>query len=222
VIGFCRRPHDREAPIQRGLAAYQRADYTTALEEWSAAAANCDPEALYQLGLLYARGHGVLANLADAAHYYLQAAKQGHAEAQYQLGLLHFGGTRGDQSSGCAKWHGAAALQNRKLLFPNGLDVPLDSSEALRWSRAAAEQGMAKAQAVTGLIYARGFGCERDYLEARRWYLLAAAQGNAAAELGLGVLYANGLGVETDLVTAASWYEKAAEKGNDGRRRRSR
>ena len=59
-----------------------------------------------------------------------------------------------------------AAEDNRQLLFPNGLEVTQDPAEALRWSRAAAEQGHAEAQANTGLIYARGIGCEPDYVEA--------------------------------------------------------
>ena len=75
MIGFGKR-RDPEGAIGRGLAAYERADYAAALEEWLAAAANHIPEAFYRLGLLYARGHGVLANRADAARYYRQAAER--------------------------------------------------------------------------------------------------------------------------------------------------
>ena len=222
VVGTCglARPIPRWS--EAGTA-YERADYRCRLQGVVSAPRSAgDPEALYRLGLLYARGQGVLANLADAAVWYRRAAEQGHAEAQHQLSLLHLDGYRaqaidGPSRDGTERLPSAtptAADDNRKLLFPNGLDVPQDPAEALRWSRAAAEQGIADAQANTGLIYARGIGCERDYREARRWYQLAAEQGSAAAELGLGILYANGHGVEKDLATAAGWYEKAAEKGN--------
>jgi TPR repeat protein len=177
-------------------------------------------EAAYQLGRLYACGHGVLASLADAAAYYRRAAEGGHAEAQHQLSLLHLNPHQSRRSS-FVQWYGAAAEQdhetaerNRQLLFPNGVELPQDTDEALNWSRAAAAQGIADAQANIGLIYTRGVGREPNYEEARRWYERAAEQGSAAAELGLGILHANGHGVEIDLPAAASWYQKAAEKGN--------
>jgi TPR repeat protein len=203
VIGHwqirARRP---DAAAERGREAYARADYAAALKEWSRAGSAGDPEALYQLGLLYARGQGVLPNLADAAVCYRRAAEQGHAEAQHRLSLIHVTGYPVNRSWTFEKWYRTAAERdetaaedNRQLLFPNGLEVTQDPAEALRWSRAAAEQGHAEAQANTGLIYARGIGCESDYVEARRWYQLAAEQGSAAGELGLGILYANGHGV---------------------------
>jgi TPR repeat protein len=199
VLGVFARAHP-EAAVERGREAYERGDYAAALKEWSQAAASEDPEASYRLGLLCARGHGVLANLADAAAWYRRAAEEGHAAAQHQLSLLHLDGYRA-HASNFARWYGSAAKRdpeaaddNRTLLFPNGFDVPPDPAGALRWSRSAAEQGIADAQANTGLIYARGIGCEHDYREARHWYSLAAAQGSAAAELGLGILYANGHG----------------------------
>src|SRR5271156_4985199 len=137
--------------VERGGEAYERGDYAAALKEWSAAAGTGDPEASYRLGLLYARGHGVLANLADAAVWYRRAAEQGHAMAQHQLSLLHLDGYRA-HASNFARWYGAAAKRdpeaadhNRALLFPNGFDVPQDPAGALRWSRAAAEQGIADA-----------------------------------------------------------------------------
>src|SRR5207249_5384354 len=86
------RKHRRHHPptaAQRSVAAYERGEYGAAFKEWSELAAAGDLEALYRLGQLYARGHGVIANLADAARCYLGAAEQGHAEAQYELGLLH-------------------------------------------------------------------------------------------------------------------------------------
>jgi uncharacterized protein len=211
----------RKSAVERGGEAHARGDYAAAFREWSVAASAGDPEGSYRLGLIYARGHGVIANFADAAANYQRAAEQGHAEAQYQLSLLYLADSRADLPTSFARWYRAAAEcdkeaaeRNRALLFPNGLNVPPDAAAALHWSRAAAEHGIADAQANTGLIYARGVGCERDYQEARRWYELAAAQGSAAAELGLGILYANGHGVEKDLATAASWYRKAAEKSN--------
>jgi hypothetical protein len=108
----------------------------------------------YRLGLLYARGHGVVANLADAAGWYRRATEQGHAMAQHQLSLLHLNGYRAHASS-FARWYGSAtkrdpeaADRNRALLFPNGFDVPQDPAEALSWSRAAASRGSRKRRPI--------------------------------------------------------------------------
>src|SRR5439155_14758349 len=104
-----RRPHHAQTAAQRSGAAYERGEYGTAFREWSELAATGDPEALFRLGRLYARGHGVIANLADAARCYLGAAEQGHAEAQYQLGLLHLGRQRDGGLAGIEAWYQAAA-----------------------------------------------------------------------------------------------------------------
>ena len=74
MIGFRKLGYQPESAVERGRDAYARADYAAALREWSAAASAGDPEALFQLGVLYARGHGVVVNLADAAAYYERAA----------------------------------------------------------------------------------------------------------------------------------------------------
>src|SRR4051812_6594004 len=156
--------------------------------------------------MAYARGEGVIRSMPDAVVWFRKAAERGHAEAQYHLGLVYLHG--GPADAGFVNWFSQAsdkqmAERNKDLLFPNGLDVQADHAEALRWCRAAAEKGLAAAQANLALMYARGLGVELDYVEARRWYELAADQGNANAELGLGVIYANGFGTETDLARGA-------------------
>ena len=144
----------------RGLEAYEREDFVTAFDLWSGAARNGDPEAQYRLGQLYQRGQGVIANLPDAVLWYCRAAEQGHAEAQYQLSLVYQRGYGGQ--TGLGEWFRVAAEndkgtaeRNLALLFPNGLTIERDETEALRWSLAAAQHGHAEAQANTGQMYAR-------------------------------------------------------------------
>ena len=57
-------------------------------------------------------------------------ADQGNATAQYDLGVM----------------------------YANGLGVPEDDAEAVRWYRLAAEQGNVDAQSALGFIYATGRG----------------------------------------------------------------
>ncbi len=85
-------------------------------------------------------------------------AEAGDAEAQYDLGVM----------------------------YANGLGVPEDDAEAVRWFRLAADQGLANAQYNLGVMYASGEGVPQDYAEAVRWYRLAAEQGDAGAQSFLG------------------------------------
>jgi TPR repeat protein len=79
-----------------------------------------------------------------------------------------------------------------------------------------AEQGVASAQHLLGLMYGNGKGVLKDDKEAAKWFLKAAEQGNASAQYSLGSMYKNGDGVLKDYKEAIKWYLKAAEQGNPG------
>ena len=85
-----------------------------------------------------------------------------------------------------------------------------DQSEAVKWFRAAAEQGLAVAQNNLGVLYYTGTGVDLDYGEAAKWSRLAAEQGFAIAQTHLGYLYEKGTGVPLDYVAAYIWYSVAA------------
>ena len=61
-------------------------------------------------------------------------------------------------------------------MYYKGLGVPQDYQEAVRWFRAAAEQGEAKAQYNLGLMYYQGEGVLEDFVQAHMWANLAASQ----------------------------------------------
>jgi len=129
--------------LRAALAAYAREDYPAAARMLTTLAQAGDPEAQYRLGLLYARGKGVLGNLGDGIVWYRRAAEQGHAEAQFELSLAYvYGGHAhydvGRWYDGAAEIDKSAADNNLELMFPNGINVPQDHPEALRWSIAAA------------------------------------------------------------------------------------
>src|SRR5262245_63005191 len=70
-----------------------------------------------------------------------------------------------------------------------------DYATALQLFRALADQGMARAQAILGVMYANGQGVPKSDTEAMKWYQIAADQGDPGAQTALGVIYVNGLGV---------------------------
>ncbi len=74
---------------QKGVAAYKRGDYATALKEWRPLAVKGDARAQYKLGNMYKNGEGVSEDDAKAVKWYRKAAEQGHAMAQYRLGLRY-------------------------------------------------------------------------------------------------------------------------------------
>lgn len=106
---------------------------------------------------------------------------------------------------------------NARFQFEYGraLDAAKRYEEAMRWYRAAADQGYSAAQVGLGFIYYYGRGVPQNYDEAMRWLRKAADQGNAVAENALGVIFINGQGVSQNYNEAMKWYRLAADRGFD-------
>jgi TPR repeat protein len=85
--------------------------------------------------------------------------------------------------------------------------------EALRWYRAAANQGFAKAQFDMGYLYDTGTGIQQDFNEAKRWYDLASNKGSEEAQCALGNMYYHGHGVPQDYTKAALLFRRSADQG---------
>jgi TPR repeat protein len=96
-----------------GYQSYLKGDYHAAYEEWLPLAELGDPEAQYNLGVMFDEGAGVDQDLAAAAIWYRKAAEQGFLDAQTNLGMM----------------------------FYFGQGMPRDPHEAAKWFRLAASQG---------------------------------------------------------------------------------
>lgn len=173
--------------FREGVAAYRNRDYATAIRVMSGHAALNDPQARFNLGLMYSKGEGVAQNYATALKWYRMAAEQGFALAQYGVAVM----------------------------YSKGEGVRQDFAEAFKWYLMAAEQGHDGAQFNLGLIYSAGLGVAQDYAETLKWYRLAAAQANPDAQNNLGFMYDAGKGVPQDYVRAHMWYNLAAAHGNE-------
>ena len=95
-----------------------------------------------------------------------------------------------------------------------GDNVDENHEEAVKWYRAAADQGHSGAQAALGGCYNDGEGVEQNYEEAVKWFRAAADQGHSDAQDFLGNRYAFGQGVEQNDEEAVRWYRASAEQGN--------
>jgi len=88
-----------------------------------------------------------------------------------------------------------------------------DPIAALKWTRAAAEQGYLPACFDLGHSLLLGDGTEKDVASGIEWLTIAARGSHAEAQLVLGELYLEGPDVVQDCQRAAKWIRRAAEHG---------
>jgi localization factor PodJL len=154
-----------------------------------AAAASGNAAAEYEIGLRYAEGKGVPANLELAVHWFERAAQRGVAPALYRLGSLYEKGqgVKKDLNKArtlylqAADKGNAKAIHNLAVLYAEGIDGKPDYRVAAQWFRKAAERGVADSQYNLGILYARGIGVEQNLAESYKWFALAANQGDQDA-----------------------------------------
>ena len=157
----------RAASFDDGVAAYQRADYASAMRIWRELGEAGDIRAIYNLGVLFDLGQGVAPDPARAAVYFHHAAQAGHTRA----------------------------MSNYGRLLEQGRGVAKNEEQAAYWFHKAADSGLAEAQYNLGLMYERGRGVPKSERDAAAWYSRAAADGQSAALERLGLLYRDGRGV---------------------------
>ena len=115
--------------------------------------ASDDPEDMFQLGLIYARGIGVDADSAEATTWFGKAAEAGHPMAQYELARRY--------------WRGDGIMQ--------------DKASSAVWAKKAAEGGVTDAAQIYGTMLLRGVGVPMDRDGAAKWLKIAAGKGNQRA-----------------------------------------
>ena len=158
-----------------------------------AAAMKGDPNAAYEVGVRFAEGKGIAANLDEAAKWYDRAAQAGVVPAIFRLGTF----------------------------YEKGMSVKKDVDIARRYYLQAAERGNAKAMHNLAVLDADGGGKGANYKSASQWFRKAADRGVADSQFNLGILYARGIGVEQNLAESFKWFSLAAAQGDadSGRKR---
>ena len=73
----------------KGLTAYKKGDYATALREWQPFAEQGFADAQNNLGAMYAEGEGMPQDDRMAVQWYRRAAEQGNATAQAMLDAMY-------------------------------------------------------------------------------------------------------------------------------------
>jgi len=188
---------------------------------WLKQAEAGNPQAEFNLGLVYLQGDGTPKDPVKAATWLEKSALQGYAEAQFRLGRMY---ARGEgvpaDPAKALGWIERAAGQGHAEaqfhlagMYARGEGIPADPAKAVEWMEKAAIQGHAKAQGFVGWMYTEGEGVPRNVAKAVEWYQKAAAQGEAEAQFHLAGMYARGEGVPKNAAAAIEWYHKAAAQG---------
>jgi serine/threonine protein kinase/TPR repeat protein len=88
-----------------------------------------------------------------------------------------------------------------------------DFGLAMKWFKAAADQGEARGQYELAMMHFRGQGVVRNPATAFELVKKAADQGFAMAQNRVGICYEHGEGVPQNTASAVEWYRKASAQG---------
>lgn len=174
--------------MTRGLTAYERGDYKTALKAFQNQDLIANPQASFILGAMHYAGKGVQADEKRAFLYYEKAALFNYAPAQTTLAILYAEKGEWDKAYAYAE---AAALQNdleaQMLLggwYENGRGGRIDTHKAVRFYEMAARNGDMNAKMALLLINQNG---KMDYapntFAAGRWQKTIKKQKNLLKKL---------------------------------------
>lgn len=166
-------------------------DEVQAAEWFRKAAAQGLADAQLSLGMMYATGVGVQQDSSRAEEWCRQAAERGDPWAQNVLGIVHaVGRGRLEDAAEAERWFRRAAspgrMPGRRFLLLRGrrhsglaiaqfnlgclyaIAQGCRDTDAARWLREAAEQGLGDAQNALGVMHAEGRGVPQDAEEAER------------------------------------------------------
>jgi len=86
------------ADTKKGVDAWGRGDFQTAIGEWRGPAASGDADAQFNLAQAYKLGRGVPRDLREAERWYKKASDQGHIQASDNYGLILFQNQRRNEA----------------------------------------------------------------------------------------------------------------------------
>jgi uncharacterized protein len=146
---------------------------------WFRKAANAgNTYGMWQYGLLWANGNGVLQNEVEAVRWYRAAAQAGNTRGMTYYGGMLEGGRGGlvENDQEAVRWFQSAALAgdpfgmvNLGSMLETGRGAIKNEAEALRWYRAAAATGDQAGQVYLADLLIRTPGPFSNNDEAVRW-----------------------------------------------------
>lgn len=191
-----------------------------AMEYYDQAAAQGDPKAFFNIGVMYQYD---TPDIGKAIEYYLKSGEMGYADGWTTLASIYqYGdGVEPDIGKAVEYWQKAADLDDASAcytlgtMYYSGAGVEQDYARAAEYWQKAADLGEAQAYIHLGMMYYTGEGVGQDYERAVTYLTQAAEQEDLTAMFMLGECCRLGQGLEKDPAKAAEWYRKAIEAGYD-------
>lgn len=211
-----------------------KADYSQSIKLYQSAQKAGESAAAGRLAFMTVQGWGVPKNLSKGAEMLQASASKGDAFARGKLGMLILRGSVESQLWVCGPVAQACVPERIIPLFQGGMKdgdpesmyqlgelyragrgVPLDSQQAVRLFKTAADLGEPRGQHALGMMYlAGGEGVQQEPEKGLIWVRSAASQGLAEAQNALGVIYVEGKAIPPNTKEAVNWYLRAAEQGH--------
>lgn len=200
---------------------------TEAVKFIQEAAAQGNPTAQYNLGLLMNHGYGEDSGTKTASEWIELAATQGYVPAQNKLAQLYQHGLWGVEKhiGKAVEWYTKAASSNWRdnsyplaqynlaTMYYYGQGLTQDFEAAINWFLTATSQDFPAAQYFIGLMYHNGEGFAKSLKAAIDWYTKASKRGSAPAQFALAKMYDKGEGVPRNSEKAVRFAFKAAQQG---------
>ncbi|WP_301105858.1 ABC transporter substrate-binding protein [Sneathiella sp.] len=204
----------------RGFAAgelFEQGRFAEAVTIWEDLAEKGNPEAQFNLSIMYAEGRGVEPDSAQAEYWNDRALKSGYPPAQHNHALTLL--AKKEDAAAIALLEKSASADFAPSQYTLGkmysyaLGVAENPARAFEFIRLAASSGMPAAQYNLGKNYRDGYGTAADEDASFLWFERAARQGHGKAQAKLAARYGSGEGVTLDDVEALKWAILAANDG---------
>jgi len=208
------------AGVREGLDALAKRDFAEARRQFEAAQG--EPDALYQLGLMYLNGYGDPRDPAKAVGYFERASAAGHQEATvlYARALMDGAGIAKDEAKGIrlvAKLAGEGHARSQ-VVYGTALEFGLhglekDPKAAIEWYRKAMDAGNVEGTVYYANALAIGNGIDKDEAKAAELLKKSADDGHTLGMVAYGQALRAGRGVAKDEAEAFKLFQQAADKG---------
>ena len=189
------------------------------------AAAQKDPNGLYNFGMCLLNGYGCERDPEKALSYFMAAALSDHPEAINNIGGFYRDGIVVEKDDFLATRYFSRSAElgntygelNFALALQRGEGIAQDEARAFGLFKDAASKGNAEAMNALGMCYFTGSGTEKNELAAVMWFRRSSALGFAPAMENLAVFYERGIGGLEKSISMGTVYKMRARAAQGDR-----
>jgi TPR repeat protein len=216
-LRWLKRAADQGHPIAQGEYAMHIYDPEMA-DRWEEAATwfrkaarQGNNEAMFNLGLLHLRGHGVPKDRIVALAWLMVAEIDATDEVEENIAKMLANASEADRRKALKLTKGIIDKLEISTVYSQG-SRSIALAESFHRQFQLAERGKAEDQYELARMHREGVGTVKDPFESAVWCRRAAEQGYVDAMRTLAICLENGDGVTEDFDEMAKWYRKAADK----------